>query len=350
MTQPVHIVALAVRCAIGLRAESAAAAVRAGISRISEHPFFIDAMGDKVFCARDPQIDPTVAAPHRILFLIEAALQELVNKITPQRLSQLAVPLLIGLPEPRPGLQEQHTPWLQRGIAALSLSGLGAAKVELFRKGHASSLLALQAAAALAAEGLAGVCIAGGADTYLDEATMKWLDADLRLARTGVRGGFPPGEAAVLIAVANESVCRRLNLPSLGILRNVFCAQELRSATSTEGLLGEGLTEAVVQATNVLHVPRELVTDVYCDINGERSRAEDWGCTLLRESRRFVDGTAYVTSAGQCGDIGAASGALGCVLAVQAGRRKYARGPHALVWAESWGGLRGAALLQNGEG
>ena len=53
MTQGAHIVATAVRCAVGLTAESAAAAIRAGISRVAEHPFMVDAAGEKLLCARD---------------------------------------------------------------------------------------------------------------------------------------------------------------------------------------------------------------------------------------------------------------------------------------------------------
>jgi len=96
-------------------------------------------------------------------------------------------------------------------------------------------------------------------------------------------------------------------------------------------------------------MPAEVISDVYCDINGERARTEDWGFALARTSERFRDGTAYTSFVGECGELGAATPAIGCVVAVQSWRRKYALGPRALIWAGSWGGLRGAAFLEQGE-
>jgi 3-oxoacyl-[acyl-carrier-protein] synthase-1 len=105
----------------------------------------------------------------------------------------------------------------------------------------------------------------------------------------------------------------------------------------------------VTGATQCLRFPQELISDTYADINGERARTEDWGFTLMRTAQCFVDGTAYVSAVGRCGDVGAATGALGCALAVQSWQREAAKGPRALVWAGSWGGLRGAAVLERGK-
>jgi 3-oxoacyl-[acyl-carrier-protein] synthase I len=106
------------------------------------------------------------------------------------------------------------------------------------------------------------------------------------------------------------------------------------------------LTEAVHGATASLAGPNERVDDVYCDLNGERYRSEEWGLTLLRSAERFVDGTRTTTATGSWGDMGAASGALSCVLAARAWARDYAAGPLALVWGSSMNGLRSAVLLE----
>jgi 3-oxoacyl-[acyl-carrier-protein] synthase-1 len=152
-----------------------------------------------------------------------------------------------------------------------------------------------------------------------------------------------------MIAVASEDALYRLALRSLARVRDAASAQEARSLQSDEGVLGEGLTQAVMRATQSLSPPREIITDLYGDINGERHRTDDWGFTLLRASSLFQDGSAYYTAVSQCGDLGAATGAFGCALAVQAWQRRYAKGPRALVWAGSWSGLRAAALLEQGE-
>jgi 3-oxoacyl-[acyl-carrier-protein] synthase-1 len=147
------------------------------------------------------------------------------------------------------------------------------------------------------------------------------------------------------MAIVGEEGLRRHRLQPLARVSAVCCRHEPQSFDGDEGLLGRVLAEALESATSSLG-PDQEINDVYGDINGERPRTEDWGFALMRTTRRFRDGTAYVTPVGSCGDVGAASGALGCVLAIEAWRRGYAHGPRALVWAGSWGGLRGAALLE----
>ena len=92
----------------------------------------------------------------------------------------------------------------------------------------------------------------------------------------------------------------------------------MRDAASDTGSTGEALGKAVLSAVRDLNFPKEVITDTYGDINGELARNHDWGFAVLRTVNRFPDGTDYVTSAGQCGDVGAATGALGCVLATEA--------------------------------
>jgi 3-oxoacyl-[acyl-carrier-protein] synthase-1 len=106
--------------------------------------------------------------------------------------------------------------------------------------------------------------------------------------------------------------------------------------------LGEGLTAAVSQT---LAGAREPVDEVYCDINGERYRSEEWGFVAMRLGTAFRDATAYRTAVNRWGDVGAATGALNLVLCAQAWQRAYARGPNAMIWGSSEGGLRSAVLL-----
>jgi 3-oxoacyl-[acyl-carrier-protein] synthase-1 len=94
-----------------------------------------------------------------------------------------------------------------------------------------------------------------------------------------------------------------------------------------------------------LRLPAEAVDDVYGDINGERYRTDEWGFAVLRTNHALRSVQSEVPT--QCwGDVGAASGALGCMLAVRAWARGYAKGTRALVWAGSDGGLRSAVVLE----
>jgi 3-oxoacyl-[acyl-carrier-protein] synthase-1 len=186
----------------------------------------------------------------------------------------------------------------------------------------------------------------GGVDGFIDAPGLAWLDGERRLARDGIRGGITPGEAAAMLVLCRREERARAAVPALAELKGVATGQERRSLESDEGSLGEGLTDVVRRAARELRLPEEAVDDVYCDMNGERYRTDEWGLTVLRAGALFRLGAQNETGAAAWGDVGAASGALGCVLAIAAWQRGYARGPRALVWGSSREGLRGAAVLQ----
>src|SRR3990172_8511607 len=97
MTRSVHIVAVGVRCAVGLTAEGAAAALRAGISRIAEHPFMTDSADERVVCGRDPLIEPTVRGPERLASLAQAAPRHGAATLGGGRPPPPTAPPLLGL-------------------------------------------------------------------------------------------------------------------------------------------------------------------------------------------------------------------------------------------------------------
>ena len=85
---------------------------------------------------------------------------------------------------------------------------------------------------------------------------------------------------------------------------------------------------------------------LYCDINGERYRSEEWGFVAMNTASLWKS-LDYEAPSACWGDVGAAFGTLAGVLALQSYARGYARGPRALVMAGSESGLRGAMLLQD---
>ena len=259
------------------------------------------------------------------------------------------LPVLLALPEVRPGFGADHARFIQQQLANEQIAGIKGLDVERSGAGHAGALRALEIAVQRVAQGQDDVCVVGGADSYLEADTLDWLDGERRLMRAEIRSGFAPGEGASMLAIASNAARASLGLPSLARIRSVATAQETRRADSDEGLLGEALTDAIARAGRALRA-RELFDDVYCDVNGERARTDDWGFALLRTSSMFRDGTAYTMSTAQCGDLGAASAAFNCALAAHAWQRGYAKGPTALVWGASWTGLRGAAVLEHSAG
>lgn len=343
-----HIVAVSARTPLGLTAKTSAAAAHARISRLGEHPFMVDAAGNRLKCGRDARLGTELFGARRIEELARGALVDLISDLTACAGAPGPIDVALALPEHRPGFG--------RDDAAAVVRAAGApieqkeVRVSPIGEGHAGALHGLSIASEAIADGRRELVVVGGADSYLEADTLDWLDADKRLAREGVRGGFPPGEAAGFVALASDSTRSLLGLPSLGQVVGAAIAHESRNWDGDEGLLGEGLTQAILQASARLQLPREQATDVYCDINGERLRTDDWGLATLRTQHVFRDPSAYTACVGEWGDVGAATGALGCVLAAWSWRRGHARGPRAVVWGASWGGLRGACVIERGDG
>ena len=95
-----------------------------------------------------------------------------------------------------------------------------------------------------------------------------------------------------------------------------------------------------------LRLPNERINQIFCDINGERYRGEEWGFVCLRLSQYFDDPTAYLSPAECWGDMGAASGPLFAMLVCQAAARSISKGQRTMLWASSQRGLRGVAVLE----
>jgi 3-oxoacyl-[acyl-carrier-protein] synthase I len=343
-----YIVALGARTPLGLTAESSAAAVRAAISRVREHPFIIDMNGDPRVLAFDSLLDMTLFGWKRMVALAASALSEVLGKIGSHAGALSAgrgVPVLLALPESRPGFGEAD----ERQTAEALRSAKGDRSVdlelEICGRGHAGVLHGIEVARARLQTGRSEICIVGGVDSYLESDTLDWLESARRIRVQGVRSGFPPGEAAAFVALATAGGARSLSLPVLARFRGACTSAERCLIDSDEEVLGHGLTDAIKRAAASLGVPGEAIDMIYCDINGERYRNDEWAFTALR-THQFIRDSAYVAPADCWGDVGAASGALGCVLAVRAWARGYAQGPRALIWAGSDHGLRGAAVLE----
>lgn len=339
MHESVDIVAVAARTPVGLRAETTAAAIRAGISRIREHPSLMNAAGAALMCARDGLLPETLMGASRISEIAAATLGELRSKLSSRLMGRGAVPLFLALPAARPGFGDREVATVRRSLGAHD----GAFELRTTAQGHAGALVALDSAMQQITSKNAELAVVGGVDSYLDADTLDWLEADRRLMRDDIRGGFPPGEGAAFIALV-RSGRREPNLPSLARLCAVAHATESAPEYSDEQQ-GSALTDVYLRLGACLPLGARF-DDVFIDINDERSKTTDYAFALLRCGQFFRDGSEYVTSVRSVGDLGAASAILHCILATCSFTRGYARGTHALVSSASWNGLRAGALLR----
>lgn len=345
MTAPVMIMATGMRTPLGLHSAAGAAAVRAAISSCAEHPFLVDQAGDPMPASLDAELDPRLPCHARMLALLQSALEEACLPLANVR-GLAPVPVLLGMPEPRPGFAEADGHGLHRQVARLTGLPVPLGEVRAYMSGNSATLFLLDQARQEMAEGRYDTCLVAGVDSYFHADTMEWLDQNRQLVGAKSRSGFVPGEGAGCCLLMTAAAAHRAGLQTLGLITGSATAWESNRIKTQDINLGLGLIETVHHTVATLQPPQEKVNAVYCDINGERYRGEEWGFTCLKLARYFDDPTGYWSPADCWGDMGAASGGLFVALALQAAQRGYAAGRRSLLWTGSENGLRAAVLLE----
>lgn len=345
MSEPTCIVSTACRCAVGLVPETAAAAVRAGIVRVAEHPYMVDQVGEPVRGAVEPTLPEDAHGTARLVELTTKALAQLLERTPVLAHAQGPVPVLLAVPEHRPGFG----PTDEARVLAAARAVRPGLDVRVPARGHAGALHAVLLGQQLLERRYAQLVLVGGVESYFHGDTLDWLIEHRQLQAGDTRSGFFPGEAAGFLVLMGESLRRACRLPALAVLRGGHSEQETALIKSDAVNRAQALTTAIRGAASYLR-PGELCDRILCDINGERYRTDEWSTTLLRIPGLLRHGKGspadYESPARSCGDVGAASGILLCVLAIAAWQRGYAPGERALLFAGSEQGLRTALVLQ----
>lgn len=329
-------------CPVGLDAASACAAQRAGISALSELPWF-DNTGEPIVGAMVPGLDDGLTRGARLLELSLLSISELSA-----RLGDVAwqkVPLLLCLAEPeRPGAQADNQR-LAQALVDQAQERLGMRfhpeLSRVFPGGHTAAFRALAHARALMACGLAPACLVCAVDSLLSAATLQWLGTNDRLKTELQRDGLNPGEAAAAVLVEPQ--------PRAGscveVLGLGFAAEEATVA-SGRPQLGRGLATAARAALDEAQCGLHEIDLRLSDVSGELHGFKELPLLQARVMRvvRKADQPLWHW-AETIGDTGAAAGLAQLVLADQAFRKDYAPGPLALGLGSAWHGDRAAAVL-----
>ncbi|HEY6877883.1 MAG TPA: hypothetical protein VI299_07675, partial [Polyangiales bacterium] len=319
MTERTHVVALGARTPIGLSAESAAAALRAGISRLEEQAFLVGGQHDLLTGAHDPLLSDHEPYLERLATLALDALAQVLRKLVSAQGELPCIRIALALPEARPGFADADAQDLLETLAQRTSQWGFAHSWERAGRGHAGACVALQRALAAARDGQT-LWLVGGVDSYYTPATLQTLFAARRLMTPNTRGGFAPGEGAGFLAIAPERVQRAWAMESLAVLRGAHTTNEPARVLQSEVSRAQALGEAVLGACASLRLPDDAPTLLLSDINGERHRAEEWGLVQLRLGGQLPT-SHYETPASFWGDVGAASVPLLAMLAC----RSFAR-------------------------
>jgi len=347
---PIFVAALGATTPVGRDAWSSAAAVRAGISGFAEHPFMVDTVGQPMRAALAPWLDIDLMGVARLDALLLPAIDQALAPVLEEHPGALRMALSLGLPSPRPGLADDVRQQITKSVQQRYPKIFSA--VATFPNGHAAGLLALDAAVKKVAEGAFDACVVAGVDSYIEPTTLEWLEANDQLHGAGPLNnawGFIPGEGAGALLIARREVAERLRLDPLARVLGVGTGFEANRIKTQTVCIGEGLTQAFRGA--LAGLPDDFrITDVYCDLNGEPYRADEYGFTALRTKEAFESASDFVAPADCWGDVAAASAPLHLVLAAIAGAKGYANGNVAFAWASAEGGERGAVLMATTRG
>jgi 3-oxoacyl-[acyl-carrier-protein] synthase-1 len=344
----VEVLGLGMATPVGLTSASVAAAVRAGISRIRETPFwdlrFRPHLGAYIPEEALPSLpEPTLqgvlaAREQRLLRLARPALHEAMHRC------ERPPPLLLALPE-EVEMQSGRKPTpLLASLRHYSGVELNLERSQCFARGRAGGMFALKEALRLLSEGRVQEVLVGGVDSFMDPVVLATLEAEGRLRRHGPSDGLTPGEGAAFLHLGVPGMGRRRKLAVLARVMGVGTGWEPGHRYSQEPYLGEGLAEAFHTLFAGVPTGASPIRCVYAGFNGESFWAKEWGVAYLRTRERFVDEPRVEHPAENVGDVGAASGPLMIGLASMGLHKGYREGP-LLVWCSSDREERGAVLI-----
>ncbi len=298
-----------------------------------------------------PWLNFGLTGVERFKALLYPAMDQVLEFRT-RRIPHARTALALALPDKRPGVHAGLGETLLGDLVARYPATFVATAA--FPNGHAAGAFALSAGMRKLTRGDVDACVLAGVDSYIEPETLEWLESCDQLHGGGESNnawGFIPGEGAGAILIVGKAVAEQVRGTVLAHVAGIGTAKELCCIKTDTVCVGKGLTDAFRAALQPL-TAGEVVTDMYCDMNGEPYRADEYGFTALRTKEYFTSLSGFVAPADCWGDVAAASVPLNLSLASIAGMKGYSNGLTALVWGSSEGGERGATLLfvQRGEG
>jgi 3-oxoacyl-[acyl-carrier-protein] synthase-1 len=344
------VVAAGVITCVGLSLMETAAATRARVARLREidwldrhfEPFIVGAVPDDGLPALDDAFkDEALSAREaRMLQLGHAALAQVAGDIARHG---VAIPLLLGLPEPHGDQPIDAKRFLERLRRQCGLA-LEPSTSAVAACGRAAGVMAVKHALARLERPDCPMVLVGGVDTLIDLSVLGDLDAQGRVRGESNSDGFSPGEGAAFLLLASESWVRETGLPALAHVRGGAVGRESGHLYSDEPYRGDGLAAAFTDLlTN--HPPSAPIGSMYASLNGEHYWARELGTARIRNARHFAEDLQMEHPAECFGDLGAAFGPALVALAAHALAGDYRRSP-CLAYASSDRGERAALLLE----
>lgn len=340
MGEPIAIVAVGMVCPVGLNADAACAAMRAGVSNFQSLPF-LDNSSEAISGAWFPELNH-LAYHKRLLEMLTPAIIECLKMNEMGRLG--TIPVLIGLcEEGRPGTTRDSlhsiTRLLQDRTGIEFHRGLSA----LIRGGRTSVFQALARARELFAQNAAQACLVCAVDSLINARVLHWLDQRWGLKTMENSDGVIPGEAAAVLLLQSKNTSwprRAVEVAGLGF------AHEPAAVLPEEPMLGIAMASAARRALAEAGLEMHEMDFRVSDVSGEGYAFKEQSLCVARCLRRRKEQFPLWHIADSIGDTGAAAGACGIVSTFMAFKKHYAPGRHAICFGSAHEGPRAVAVLR----
>lgn len=329
---------------LGERAGVTAASARAGFAMISLQPKILDDHLEPIRLGLVEYLEEGLSNSEQMLELTLPSLKEAYSLLLEQEITVLEIPVLVGLPEERPGLPPNLKEFLSQSILESGEKDGIRFNIEIIPNGHTACLSAIEKSFELLNQ--YEFCLVGGIESYNDIETLNWLEMEQkRLFCSYNKNGFIPGQAAGFILLANQSAVENYRLEPRAKILACSSAEEENSIDSKKLSTARALTQTIRQ--NLKYVDDEAKIDaIYSTINGEDYHAQELAYTIVNVGTRIKEVGNLVAPYDCFGDLGAASVPVYISLMMEAGKKKYAKGPLNLITAASLGNQRASALIQ----
>lgn len=182
----------------------------------------------------------------------------------------------------------------------------------------------------------------GAVDSLVDQPNLKNLDALDLIKVAGKADGLIPGEASGFFLLETFENAKKQNSYTFAMIGAHSYARDQVHRFSMESVVGNALSLVIKEVLNNISLDDINTLAVVGNTNGDFFRAKEWGHTVVKLSPR-LSLENYVSTAEYFGDVRAASGVVGMVLALS----RYVLDERicCLVWASADSGTKGAVTL-----
>ncbi|NNF08552.1 MAG: hypothetical protein HKN21_17455 [Candidatus Eisenbacteria bacterium] len=335
---------------IGESLDQTCASVRAGIDMFQAHPIYVAGednpeWGDQkpMIASCVPTLEPDLKGMDRLEALGLAALLDLLDRLPLKREDIGDTALFFALPR----IDEVTRTWglddafPKRIAQTAGLDGLK--RIGVQTAGHAGGFQLLRKTYELLTSGDVQHCILVGLDSFVDLDRLALMDQDWRLKSDRTVDGFIPGEGAAAILLELPEAAARGERKELARIVGFGEGSEPNQLSHEKNSLGEGLTEAIREAT-----AERIPEWVLCDMNGEQYWGFEWGVVQTRLGPTLASMHELTHAADCTGEIGAASGPMMLGIVARALAKGYAPSEEILCWTASEGEERSAVYLAAG--